>query len=156
MAKWSILECEAFQHWIIMPSKPTQPTCLIGEADPFLARLLQRFAETNGLRIQRAQTGENLLSLARSGQPAVIVLDPELPGKLRGWEALQALRAGSEPHPIPVILCSWLVASQAQSLAGQPYPHLQKPDLHFEDFTAALNMAGIRIMQDSDKDSKIA
>jgi CheY-like chemotaxis protein len=132
-----------------MSLESTSPTCLIGEADPFLARLLQRFAETSGLRIQRAQTGEDLLSLAHSGQPAVIVLDPELPGKVRGWDVAQALQAMEGDTPVPVILCSWLVASEAQALAGKPFPCLQKPDLHYEDFASALKLAGGNLYTES-------
>lgn len=138
-----------------MPSNPTPPTCLIGEADPFLARLLQRFAETCGMRIQRAQTGEDLLSLARAEQPAVIVLDPELPGKVRGWEVAQAAQGVEGNLPVPLILCSWLVASEAQALAGQSFPCLQKPDLHYEDFASALELAGVISIQNHDKNSKI-
>ena len=119
--------------------------CIIGEDDPFIARLLQRFAEKSGLQIKRAQTGEELLALAHEDRPALIILEPELPGKLRGWEAAHTLRTQAETRYIPVILCAWLKEADAQALAGQGSPHLQKPDLHYDDFAAALEMAGINL-----------
>ncbi len=124
------------------PKRKDSSTCIIGEADPFLARLLERFAQKSGLRPRRAQTGEDVLALARRETPALIVLDPELPGKTRGWEAVQALGESSETAAVPVILCAWLEESEAQALAGRCLPYLQKPDLHYEDFSAALTGSG--------------
>ena len=54
-------------------------TCLVGEADPFLARLLERFGEASGLTMVRAKAGQDLLLLARSLRPDVIIVDVELP-----------------------------------------------------------------------------
>lgn len=117
--------------------------CIIGETDPFLGRLLRRFAEKSGLRTESAQTGDELLDLARRFGPDLIILDPELPGKLRGWEALQAFRASSTIRAVPVIVCSWLKESEALALMGNLSAYLQKPDLHYEGFTAALKISGI-------------
>jgi CheY-like chemotaxis protein len=128
-------------------------TCIIGEADPFLARLLQRFAEKSGLQIQRAQTGEEFLALVHADLPALMILEPELPGKLRGWEAVQALRSEAETSAIPVILCAWLKEADACALVGQVFPHLQKPDLHYEDFAAALRTAGIKLAPGKSEES---
>jgi len=128
----------------------SSPLCVIGEADLFIARLLRRYATTYGLRTQSAQTGEDVLAWVHpqaEARPALVILDPELPGKVRGWEVAQRLQGGGEPVDaqavIPLILCSWLGESQAQALAGQAVPHLQKPDLHYEDFIAALEKVGL-------------
>jgi CheY-like chemotaxis protein len=119
--------------------------CVIGESDPFLARLLQRFAEKSGLRIQFARTGEDVLELAQRDTPGLIILEPELPGKVRGWEAAQALRASDQTRHTLIIICSWLKKPEALALVGQVFAYLQKPDLRYEDFTAALNAAGVKI-----------
>jgi CheY-like chemotaxis protein len=118
--------------------------CVIGEADPFLAQLLQRFAEKSGLRIQHASTGPDVLELAKRGS-AVVILDPELPGKVRGWEAAQMLRAGRQTNSTPIIFCSWLKKNDTVALAGQASAYLQKPDLSYADFIEALNAAGVKI-----------
>ncbi len=129
------------------PDLHSQPirsrSCIIGEGDPFLARLLQRFAKKYGLQIKRALTGEEVLAGVHLEPLRLIILDPELPGKVRGWEAARELRADPKTQQIPVILCSWLLEADARALVGQELPYLQKPDLHFEAFSAALDQAGV-------------
>jgi len=120
-------------------------TCLIGESDPFLARLLARFAEAAGLTTLYAQVGEEVLGMTRKDRPQVIIVEAELPGTLRGWEAVQAIQADPALCDIPIISCSWLTAVEAQALAGATVAHLQKPDLHYDDFLAALAQAGIEL-----------
>jgi CheY-like chemotaxis protein len=131
-----------------MPPDPNSPPihsrlCILGEGDPFLARLLQRFAEKCGFRVRQALTGEDVLAGSQLEPPRLILLDPELPGKIRGWEAVHELRANPQTRPIPVILCSWLLEADVRELVGEELPYLQKPDLHFEEFSAALDRAGI-------------
>jgi len=118
-------------------------TCLVGEADPFLARLLERFGEASGLTMMRAKAGQDLLLLARTLRPEVIIVDAELPGSLRGWEAIRAIKSEPALARIPVITCSWLTQAEACDLTGDAVAHLQKPDLHYADFTRALASAGI-------------
>ena len=119
--------------------------CLIGEHDPFIARLLQRFGQESGLQTVHARVGEEVLALARELKPAVIILEPELPGKVRGWEAVAALRGDGELCDIPVITCAWLCRPDAERLAGVSHGFLQKPDLHYADFLAALMDSGLEI-----------
>jgi len=118
-------------------------TCLVGEADPFLARLLERFGEASGLTMMRAKAGQDLLVLARTLRPDVIIVEVELPGTLRGWEAIRAVKSETALAHIPVITCSWLTQAEACDLTGDAVAHLQKPDLHYADFTRALASAGI-------------
>jgi CheY-like chemotaxis protein len=129
---------------------PMVSTCLIGEADPFLARLLERFGAASGLKVVRAKVGQELLNLARSLRPDIIVVDPELPGTLRGWEAVRAIEADSGLAHIPVLTCSWLNEADACALTGAADGHLQKPELHYEDFVAALAGAGLGGMAQAD------
>lgn len=125
------------------PNQTQDSFCVIGEADPFLAQLLQRFVEKSGLRPRLAQSGDAVLALTSQEQPTLIVLEPELPGKVRGWEAAQQLAAGEATRVIPIILCSWLNAAEAQALVGQAFSHLQKPELHYADFLNALSAVGL-------------
>jgi DNA-binding response OmpR family regulator len=118
--------------------------CMIGETDPFVASLLQRFAETSGLQAVRVQVGQDLPELAQQLTPEVIILEAELPGKLRGWEAALALKANAATAHIPIISCSWLPRDEASALIGDAAGYLQKPELHYEDFIAALSAAGVQ------------
>jgi CheY-like chemotaxis protein len=119
--------------------------CLIGEADPFIALLLKRFAEENGLQAVIARAGQDLLAQARSARPAVIILEAELPGLQQGWEAVRAYRADRGARKVPVITCSWLDEAKAGALVDGAAAHLQKPELSYTDFKAALKRAGIDI-----------
>lgn len=122
---------------------------MIGEADPFIARLLHRFVERSGLQAVHARAGEELLELVRQVRPAVIILEAELPGKMRGWEAARALQADPQTRNIPIITCSWLEETDARVLVGEVSSHLQKPELHCDDFGAALRKAGVEAGQES-------
>jgi DNA-binding response OmpR family regulator len=131
-----------FTFRVNQPMPKSDPTknqlCIIGESDHFLSRLLQRFAEKSGFNIQPAQTGEDVLALAQQNKPALIILEPELPGKVRGWEAAQLLAAKSPRRRPSVIICSWMKKDEAQALIGEMSAYLQKPDLRYEDFVEAL------------------
>ncbi len=119
------------------------PTCLIAEADLFIVRLLRRFAAETGMEALQARTGQETIDLARQARPDVIILEPELPGKLRGWEVYQRLQEDEQTAGIPVIACSWLPADEARARLGEPGPVLCKPELYYEDFVLALQEAGV-------------
>ena len=123
------------------------PTCLIGESDTFLARLLARFCEASGLSVTRAQVGEELFTLACTQHPDLIIFDVELPGQQRGWEAVKMLRESAHWQETRLISCSWLVKPEATALVPDCVAHLQKPDLHYDDFVAAIKEAGFEAAQ---------
>lgn len=118
-------------------------TCLIGESDPFIARLLRRFSEESGLDPIQARLGQDVLRLAQAEPPEFVIIEPELPGKLRGWEAVQAMREEPALHDTPVITCSWLTADDAAALVGAADGHLQKPEIRYHDFLMALSAIGL-------------
>lgn len=123
--------------------------CVISESDPFIARLLQRFAEEIGLQTVHAQIGQDVLELVRRVKPSLIILEPELPGKMRGWDVIRCLKADPNTCAIPVIACSWLNAREVSELVGEIQGSLQKPNLHYEDFHDVLKRAGIEPGQPS-------
>jgi len=127
-----------------MSHPQNQRLCLIGESDLFLARLLGRFAEKSGLVVKFASTGDELVELALMEIPALIILEPELPGKLRGWDAAQDLKTRPQTCAIPLLVCSWQEKEQTMAITGPVSAYLKKPDLHYEDFAAALEMAGVQ------------
>lgn len=133
---------------MIQTQSNTSPTqnrlCIIGEADPFLTSLVKRMAEKSGFDTKRAQTGEAILELAHQEQPVLIVLEPDLPGKVRGWEVVQTLQKDVRTSQVAVILFSWLKKDDALALVGREVAHLLKPNLNYEAFAAALITAGIQ------------
>jgi DNA-binding response OmpR family regulator len=124
--------------------------CVIGESDPFIAQLLQRFAEKAGLHVEWGVMSQDILDLVRRVNPAVVILDAELPGSFLGWEAIRVLRAEPKTCTLRVISCSWMNQAKAAGLMGPLAGHLQKPDLFYEDFITALQNAGIMVNSPKD------
>jgi CheY-like chemotaxis protein len=128
--------------------------CIIAEANPFITRLLQRFAEQKGLDIINVQVGQEVLKLACQENTAVIILDPELPGKMRGWDVVRQLRKKVETRAIPIIACSWRDETALGELAGELNGNLLKPEIHYEDFVSALKRAGVSDSEESHSGEK--
>lgn len=63
---------------------------MIGEADPFIARLLKRDAAESGMQTVVAPVGEDFVESARQVKPAVIIVESGPSGTMRGWEAALA------------------------------------------------------------------
>jgi CheY-like chemotaxis protein len=123
--------------------------CLLAEDNPFIIQLLQRFAEKGGLDILSVPVGQDVLELARQKKPAVIIIDPELPGKVRGWEVIHLLHEDSQASQIPVIACSWMDEASLFEMAGKVNGRLQKPEIHYKDFMNALRKAGVKEIKQS-------
>jgi len=121
----------------------TRTSCLIAEADPFIASLLIRFAESSGLECARARTADDVMELTRRVKPAVIIIDAELPGDIIGWEIMRALKLDEVTGHIAQISCSWLNEPEVRGLVGGVTGHLQKPDFTYNDFERVLRAAGV-------------
>jgi CheY-like chemotaxis protein len=119
--------------------------CLIAEGDPFIGRLLDRFAQKSGLKTIQAQAGQEVLDILQKNGPAVMILDPELPGITRGWEIMKTMQLDLNLAQIPVIACTWLNKGACISRFGEFNGYLQKPALQFEDFLQAITEAGIAV-----------
>jgi two-component system, cell cycle response regulator DivK len=73
--------------------------------------MLSRRLIRRGYEVALALDGEQGLAMARTGAPALILMDMSLPG-MDGWEATRQLKAASETSAIPVI------ALTAHAMAG--------------------------------------
>ena len=82
-------------------------TCLIAEDSPPVIHLLRTYATMCGYEPTFATVGERVLELVQQEIPAIIVLNVELPGRVRGWEVLRALKANQEMRHIPIVVF-WL------------------------------------------------
>lgn len=121
--------------------------CIVAEANPFIIQLLKRFAEKSGLDVLPVPVGQDVLALARQKKPLVIVIDPELPGKVRGWEVIRLLREDDQTRQVPVIACTWMEEINLREMAGEVSGRLQKPEIHYKDFVGALRKAGVTPMK---------
>lgn len=65
-------------------------------------KLMREILHVKGYRTQEAETAEEGIRVAREAQPALILMDIQLPG-MDGFAALEALRADAATRAIPVI-----------------------------------------------------
>jgi two-component system, cell cycle response regulator DivK len=84
---------------------------LIVEDNPKSLKLVRDTLQVKGYQTIEAETGEEGVRLAHERQPALILMDIQLPG-ISGVEALQRLRADPVTHHTPVIAVTASVMPQ--------------------------------------------
>ena len=62
----------------------SRPKLLLVENDPYFIYLLKLYAEQSGFSVVNTSSGSGVFALAQQEQPAVIVLESELPGSRAG------------------------------------------------------------------------
>jgi two-component system, cell cycle response regulator DivK len=87
---------------------------LIVEDNPQSLKLLRDILQIKGYQTLEAETGEEGVRIARERQPALILMDIQLPG-INGIEALQRLRADPVTSATPVIAVTASVMTQDRS-----------------------------------------
>jgi len=73
---------------------------LIVEDDRNIASLVEQYLQKDGFETVSAANGDNGLALARREDPALVILDINLPG-MDGWEVCRALRRDSD---VPILM----------------------------------------------------
>ena len=84
---------------------------LIVEDNPKNLKLVRDVLQVRGYCTIEAGTGEEGVQMAREQQPALVLMDIQLPG-ISGVEAFRQLRADSQTHAIPVIAVTASVMAQ--------------------------------------------
>ena len=112
---------------------------MIAAHDPNIVYLLQRYAEESGFKAIKASQSKDILDLARHTNPALIILDIEMPG-MACENVLRRLKTEPATRHIPVIIYSCLdeQALDQEGAAG----YLQK-SIMYDDFLAVLKHTGI-------------
>jgi two-component system, cell cycle response regulator DivK len=87
---------------------------LIVEDNPKNLKLVRDALQVKGYRTIEAETGEEGVRLAHERQPALILMDIQLPG-INGVEALHRLRADPVTQHTPVIAVTASVMPQDQT-----------------------------------------
>ncbi|MBV1867188.1 MAG: response regulator, partial [Marinosulfonomonas sp.] len=83
----------------------TAPKILVVEDEPAQREVLAYNLEAEGFTIEKADTGDEALTLVSEDAPDLIVLDWMLPG-VSGIEICRRLKARSETRNIPIIMLS--------------------------------------------------
>jgi DNA-binding response OmpR family regulator len=115
---------------------------LLGEDDRFLRKAAEASLRKHGHTVLPAVDGEEVLRIARSEAPALILLDLIMP-KMQGFEVLRALKDDQQTRAIPVIVLSNLEQEQDRHRAMEAgaLAYLVKGNLSLENLVARVDAA---------------
>jgi CheY-like chemotaxis protein len=82
-----------------------RPCVLIVAADGHAASLAAQLEDAD-YEVEVADTGAAALDRAETDVPALICLDPTIPGEVDGWEVLARLKRDPRTLAIPIVVCS--------------------------------------------------
>jgi signal transduction histidine kinase/CheY-like chemotaxis protein len=103
----------------------TSGSVLVVEDDDRSAALLRVYLESAGYAVAVARDGVEGLELARSLEPAAVVLDVLLP-RLNGWDVLVQVKSDPATSAIPVVIVS-MIDEQGAGFALGAADYLVKP-----------------------------
>ena len=90
--------------------------------------------------------GQDVLPMVLQEEPVAVMMQADLPGKLKGREVLRQLKADPQYQQVPVLVFSWqghgIDGSAPDDWLGEAAAYLQEP-VTFESFQDALQKAGI-------------
>jgi DNA-binding response OmpR family regulator len=117
---------------------------LLVEDDARVADFLQRGLRAEGYAVVVARTGPEGLTLGRTGEPDLIILDRMLPG-MEGLEVCQQLRAAGSKVPILMLTALDTTEEKVEGLTVGADDYLSKPfafDELLARMTSLLRRAG--------------
>jgi CheY-like chemotaxis protein len=118
----------------------TKEKILVVGGDSHFSYLIRRYSKMIDHPVVLASWAEDILALAKSTQPVVILLQVDHQGSA-GWQLLHLLKSSQLTVGIPVVICSWLEAEGESKQEGAD-GCLRMPIL-FDDFTTELVRLGI-------------
>jgi CheY-like chemotaxis protein/DNA-binding transcriptional ArsR family regulator len=89
-----------------MAEETAAPFVMLGEADDLVATIVEARLEREGMRVERAVDGIQLVALTEERSPDLILLDIRLSG-LDGYQITRWIRQHERLHSTPVILLGW-------------------------------------------------
>ena len=111
---------------------------LIVEDNEKNRKLVRDTLQFKGYRTIEAETGEDGVRLAREQQPALILMDIQLPG-IDGITALGQLRADPATRAIPVIaVTASVMAQDRQKIVSAGFDAFQGKPISVRDFLATV------------------
>jgi two-component system, cell cycle response regulator DivK len=111
---------------------------LIVEDNPRSRKLARDVLQYKGYQTVETETGEEALQLARTLQPALILMDIQLPG-IDGITALHRLRAEAETRDIPVIaVTASAMTHNRQEIMAAGFDGYQSKPINVKDFVQAV------------------
>lgn len=107
---------------------------LIVEDNEKNLKLVRDLLQVTGYRTLESVTAEDGILIARESQPALILMDIQLPG-MSGIEALKVLRADPITQNIPVIAVTASVMTQdSQNIMAAGFNGYQRKPINLKEF----------------------
>jgi two-component system cell cycle response regulator DivK len=94
------------------------PLVLLVDDNSDAREMYALYLEHSGFRTAEAGDGETAIAVARSHNPAVILMDATMP-KLDGWEAARQLKADPVTSAIPLIMLTAHAFAEHRERAAQ-------------------------------------
>jgi CheY-like chemotaxis protein len=111
---------------------------LIVEDNPKNLKLVRDILQVTGYPTVEAETGEEGVKLARERQPALILMDIQLPG-MSGIEALRLLRSDATTRAIPVIaVTASVMAEDRQKVMAAGFDGFQGKPISVRELLATV------------------
>ena len=111
---------------------------LIVEDNPKNLKLVRDTLQVTGYQTVEAETGEEGVALARERQPALVLMDIQLPG-MSGIEALRELRADPVTRAIPVIaVTASVMAQERQKVMAARFDEFQGKPISVRELLATV------------------
>jgi two-component system cell cycle response regulator DivK len=111
---------------------------LIVEDNPKSLKLIRDVLQFKGYRTIEADTAEAGIALAREHQPALILMDVQLPG-LDGCEAMKILKAELSTRQIPVVaVTSFAMKGDREDLLGAGFDGYMSKPIDIKEFPGAV------------------
>ena len=129
-----------------------KPVCLIAEQNLSVAMLLRGFAERYGFKATHVSEGDRVLESTLQLQPTVILIDVLLPGKMRGFTAIQTLRENPKTSGVPIVALLPSAEKELRELAVDANGYLIG-GVNYQVFLAALTQAGVHFRGEQELDS---
>lgn len=107
---------------------------LIVEDNEKNLKLVRDLLQVSGYQTLESETAEDGILIARESQPALILMDIQLPG-MSGIEALKVLRADPITQNIPVIAVTASVMTQdSQNIMDAGFNSYQRKPIELKEF----------------------
>ena len=101
-------------------------------------KLVRDVLQFKGYQVLESETAEEGIRLAREKNPALVLMDFQLPG-MNGIEAFQALRADAATSSIPVIaITASAMTEDRQKIIGAGFDDLLTKPINVKEFIEAV------------------
>ena len=99
-----------------LPAGLSHRRVLLTDDDPFVRTVYADTLRARGCEVTEARSGEESVSIARTLQPDLVLMDLSMPG-MDGWQALAALRGHPQTRDLVVIALTASTTGDARARA---------------------------------------